>query len=168
MSANDRKLDERAGLLLRAGSPSYPEDMDRRLQERLARTGRERRPGRLGLARPGRARAASLAAATLLVTAGLAWWLFQRQNLPVQVSQGPAVAAVGQPRPLPVPLKPPAVAPNVPSRPQAGRRTVNRSSGRSAAPREPLRMEFAIPEKEITILWEQRSEFDLATLLASR
>ena len=171
MRTSERELDERAGRLLSAGRPAYPEDLDRRLRERLARVGGEKHavPLRRNFLRW------ALAAPAVAVVLLIAAWLIRtpsRSSAPPAMAgvpaRGDAPAAAG-PRSLPVP--PAAQAARSAPQPVPGveRRPARRADGRrGAAPKEPVRLEFTIPEREITILWEQQSNFDLAALVAAR
>lgn len=176
MNPRDRELDGRIGKLLRAGKPVFPEGLDLQLRERLARVATEKRPVWLRQTFPRRALAASLAAAAVLVVAVLVWWSASGPRAPAVVPSPPAgkgVAAAGAPGAVPEP--PPAMptergklAP--PPGTARGPKVAARLRGRrGAAPAGAgIRLEFAIPERSITILWEQRSDFDLAALVAAR
>ncbi|HNX97866.1 MAG TPA: hypothetical protein PKK12_09310 [Candidatus Aminicenantes bacterium] len=175
MNPRDRELDGRIGKLLQAGKPAYPEDLDRRLGERLTRARGEARPVPLRMAFSRRALRTAAAAAAVLVVAVLVWWSASGPRAPAVVPSPPAgkgVAAAGAPGAVPEP--PPAMptergklAP--PPGTARGPKVAARLRGRrGAAPAEPIRLEFAIPERSITILWEQRNDFDLAALVAAR
>jgi hypothetical protein len=166
MKTSNRKLDERVGRLLRAGRPAYAENLDLRLRERLARIKAEKRPIPLRPGIFGWTLAASMAAAALLIAAGLIWWPATGPKAPAgaPTRETPSMAEV----PRPVPVSPATQAARVAHQPVPGtdRRPARRIDGwRHAATKEPVRLEFAIPEQEITILWVQRSNFSLAALV---
>ncbi len=164
MRTSERELDERAGRLLSAGRPAYPEDLDRRLRERLARVGGEKCavPLRRNFLRW------ALAVPAVAVVLLIAAWLIRT---PSRSSAPPAMAGVlgrgrapaaGGLHPIPAPMTVQAASVSPPPGP------TGRMNGTRAAPNgKSVRVEFSIPDREITILWEQRSDFDLAALRAA-
>lgn len=166
MKASDREMDERAGRLLRAGRPAYPGDLDRKLRERLVQVKAEERPVQRRIGLPGWALAASSAAAIVVIAAGLLWRAPNRPRAPVSpVAPVEGVAAVAA-RPLQtVPEIRVGPAP-LPPVPLAQQRAARRRAEKRPSSGEAIRMEFSVPERAMTILWEQRSDFDLAALMA--
>lgn len=181
MSERERDFDARIRRLLRSGKPAYPENLDRRLRERISRIDREARPLPRSWSIPRWCWAATAAAAVLLVV-GLLWWPGPKRPgpgmAPVSAAEdmGRAEAAIpgqGPAAALATSRSVPAVAAKALAVPRKIAAQMIRKKDRSGQSpgtvgTGPVRLEFIIPERQITILWEQRGDFDLTALVAVR
>ncbi len=170
MTPNEQEFAARARRLLEAGKPAYPEGLDRQLRERLSRVATEKGVVLLGQAFPRRALVASLAAMTLLAVAGLVWWSSRfPQAKPGTVPRVAGTVAGPRPVSVPPPVQIAALpAPSPVAAPKVAAKNRAAGRGHGAVSRQPVRIEFTIPESSITILWEQRGDFELAALVAAR
>jgi hypothetical protein len=153
-------FDTQVTRLLQAARPAYPSDLDWKLQVRLANPSVDVQ-ATPAAARWPRLRVALAATVLLLAALGLLWHGGSRPGAwPTPPGLKPTELALAR---LVPPLQPEKRGvPGVPDR--RGRANLAPMTPGLRAQPSHVRLEFVIPDKNITIVWEQTSDFDLAKL----